>query len=208
MDVMQTQLDDMDAECQKLRKALAHSEQQLRLKVGELSVLEAQQEGALDIKAISHELEVVRAEQEDLARTTLHLREEISVLNENIVKKDLEIRQKDAAYEYLLGRNALLLEQSESNDRLVSSLRAQVDAQHSSIETLYERLDEERPSVVAASTPSQSGRVRRPPPPIGCCQNLFRCLQSTIIVIVTLIIVIGILVVIPFLSIFSGENES
>ena len=79
--------------------------------------------GALDIKAISHELEVVRAEQEDLARTTQHLREEIGVLNENICKKDLEIRQKDAAYEYLLGRNALLLEQSESNDRLVSSLR-------------------------------------------------------------------------------------
>ena len=99
--------------------------------------------GALDIKAISHELEVVRAEQEDLARTTLHLREEISVLNENIVKKDLEIRQKDAAYEYLLGRNALLLEQSESNDRLVSSLR------------------------VRQNYPNMFKRVEE-----GCCQNV------------------------------------
>ena len=79
--------------------------------------------GALDIKAISRELDMVRAEQDDLQRTSQHLREEIAILNENIGKKDLEIRQKDAAYEYLLGRNAILLEQTETNERLVSSLR-------------------------------------------------------------------------------------
>jgi len=123
MDVMQCQLDDLDSECQKLRKALARSEEQLRATAEELRVIEAQQDGALDIKAISRELDMVRAEQDDLQRTSQHLREEIAILNENIGKKDLEIRQKDAAYEYLLGRNAILLEQTETNERLVSSLR-------------------------------------------------------------------------------------
>jgi len=207
MDMMQCQLDDLETECQKLRKALAQSEEQLRITVGELSVLEAQQDGVLDIKAISRELDMVRAEQDDLQRSAHHLREEITVLNENIRKKDLEIRQKDAAYEYLLGRNAVLVEQTETNDRIVSSLRAQINVQPPSFESLYEPVDEEAsvgpPPAQQVAPQGQPPRRRR----MGCCLNLCKCMQNTLIVIVILAIVIAILVIAPLMSIFSGSAD-
>jgi len=205
MDVMQCQLDDLDSECQKLRKALARSEEQLRATAEELRVIEAQQDGALDIKAISRELDMVRAEQDDLQRTSQHLREEIAILNENIGKKDLEIRQKDAAYEYLLGRNAILLEQTETNERLVSSLRAQIQ-RSSSVDSLYERVNGER-SLSPQSTTDTQVPSNRGPRHKGCFKNMCKCFQNTAIIIFILVIVIGIFVIFPLSSIFASNND-
>ena len=123
IDVMQCQLDDLENECQKLRKALSYSEEQLETSVNELSAIEAQRDGDFDVAVVNRELESVKAEQEDLQRTAAELREEVDVLNDTLTIKDAEIRQKEAAYEYLLGRNVLLMEETETKSRLVSSLQ-------------------------------------------------------------------------------------
>jgi len=224
LDVMQCQLDDLETECQRLRKALAHSEDQLQTTVSELSVLEAAaQEGGGGgmAAAINRELESVRGEQEDLQRTAVHMREEIQVLTDNVRDKEAEIRQKDAAYEYLLGRNAALIEQSESNSRLVSSLRAQMGlssplssglAPLSSGDSLYERVVEEDYSLQpphptsSAEHPTTEPRLRRHQP-LGCCLNLFRCLKGALLVVLIFVILIGVLVVTPLLHIFSAQKQ-
>lgn len=126
VDVMQCQLEDLEQECQKLRKSLIFTEEELQTTVSELSALQAAREGQLDASNFVRDLAEIRQEHEALQSTSQELQREMNRLRDSIESKDNQIRERDRAYQCLMERNSELV--AEVSDVLRSNEELRVSS--------------------------------------------------------------------------------